>query len=154
MLATDIARTTMAGVDARHPALAGGAAVLVVADLATGGARRPRDVRLATGLTAGGVSNLLGRLEAWASSPAAARLRPPGPVGRAHRADRRRARVARDVSAALVRGVGRSATAVDELILLEHLGAHGGPSGRERLLPARAAVPRALAALSTEPTDR
>ena len=74
MLATDIARTTMAGVDARHPTLAGGAAVLVVADLATGGARRPRDVRLATGLTAGGVSNLLGRLEAWASSPAAARF--------------------------------------------------------------------------------
>ena len=61
--------------------------------------------------------------------------------------------VACDVSAALVRGVGRSAIAVDELILLEHLGAHGGPSGRERLLPARAAVPRALAALSTEPTD-
>ena len=67
MLSADIARTAVSDVDAgHHPALAGDAAVLVIADLANGGARRPRDVRLATGLTAGGVSNLLGRLEAWA----------------------------------------------------------------------------------------
>ena len=155
MLAADIARTAVSGVDAgHHPALAGDAAVLVIADLANGGARRPRDVRLATGLTTGGVSNLLARLEA------------AGVIARAaddDRGDRRAVRieltvygraVAGDVSAALVRRVRRCATTIAELILLlEHLGAHGGPSGRDGLLPARAGVPRALAALSTELTD-
>ena len=156
MLAADIARTAVSGVDAgHHPALAGEAAVLVIADLANGGARRPRDVRLATGLTTGGVSNLLARLEA------------AGVIARAaddDRGDRRAVRieltvygraVAGDVSAALVRRLRRCATTIAELILLlEHLGAHGGPSGRDGLLlPARAGVPLALAALSTELTD-
>ena len=126
----------------------------MIADLANGGARRPRDVRLATGLTTGGVSNLLARLEA------------AGVIARAaddDRGDRRAVRieltvygraVAGDVSAALVRGVRRCTTTIAELIvLLEHLGAHGGPSGRDRLLPAHAGAPRALAALSTELTE-
>jgi DNA-binding MarR family transcriptional regulator len=150
MLGADITRTALAAVDAgHHHALGGDAGVLVVADLAHGRSRRPRDVRLATGLTTGGVSNLLARLEA------------AGVITRAgdDHADRRAVRVeptvygravAGDVSAAVLRGVRRCTAAVTELVaLLEHLGADRGRSGRDRLLPARAAVPPALAALST-----
>ena len=144
------------------PTLANTSAALVLAHLAATGPKRPRDVRSAIGLTTGGVSNMLARLEAAGVVSRAST--PDGGDARAVRIEltARGTAVEPELTAAIVERARASAPIVRELrLLLEHLGAYP-PSTRlderpppgPRLLAGLAALGTHLtAALETPATD-
>lgn len=153
VLLTDCTRAARAELDTKFdPLLTNTSAILLLTHLALTGPVRPRDARRATGLTTGGVSNLLSRLE---SAGAIARIgSTDGDDGRAVSieltAAGREAELA--ITATVLDNASRSAVILRELHLtLEHLGAR--PSRRRpspAMAPARAQVTVALAAVGDE----
>lgn len=129
------------------PMLSQNAVLVVLTDLSARGARRPRDLRDATGMTTGGVSNLLARLEGGGLIS-----RTSAPVGgdaRAVRVDltEKGREVEQVLTATILESTRRSAIVLKELLLtLEHVGARA--TVRRRPQPEMAAGSLLITALA------